>query len=137
MILKLQLVRNGDILFEVPLSPNDWPKERLENELNAFETDFQKFSKIFNALSNQTRLMMMKLLLEERDRAIHFADFMRTLNLNPKLVWENAKKLREGGLLIKTGRGRYRCSEFGETGFLMMSLALRRLIAVLNELEDF
>ena len=137
MKLKLQLVRNGEIIFEIPLSPTDWSRPKLENELEAFEADFQRFSKIFTALSNETRLMMMKRLMEEEDRTMNFAGFMRDLDLNPKLVWENARKLREGGLLEKVGRGRYRCSGLGESGFMMMSLALRRLIAALEELEDF
>lgn len=135
--LKLQLVSNGDVIFEMPLSSTEWSRSRLENELEAFEEDFGKFSKIFTALSNETRLMMMKRLMEEENHTVRFADFMRDLDLNPKLVWENARKLSEGGLLVKVGRGRYRCSGFGESGFMLMSLALRRLIAALDELESF
>ena len=67
-------------------------------------------------------------LIEQRQRAINFSDFMKDLDLNPKLVWENTKKLSEGGFLTKIGRGQYRCSAFGESSFLMMSLGLRRLI---------
>jgi DNA-binding transcriptional ArsR family regulator len=129
MKLKLKLVRNGETIFEIPLSPTDWSRPKLNNELEAFKADFQRFSKIFTALSNETRLMMMKRLMEEEDRTIHFADFMRDLQLNPKIVWENSRKLREGGLLEKIGRGRYRCSEFGVTSFMMMSLALRRQVS--------
>lgn len=137
MKLKLQVVRDGEVLFEIPLSPGDWERERLEDELNAFETDFQRFSKIFDALSHETRLRMMKRLMEEEDRTINFADFMRDLNLNPKIVWENAKKLREGGLLEKVERGRYRCSEGGERKFIMLSFALRHLIEALEEMENY
>jgi len=43
MKLKLQLVRDGKVLFEIPISPADWPRDRLENESEAFETDFQRF----------------------------------------------------------------------------------------------
>jgi DNA-binding transcriptional ArsR family regulator len=137
MKLKLQLVRDGEVLFEIPLSPTDWPREQLEDELDAFETDFQRFSKIFDALSHKTRLRMMKRLMEEEDRTINFADFMRDLNLNPKIVWENARKLREGGLLEKVERGKYRCSEVGQRGFILMSFALRHLLEALEEMEDF
>ena len=136
MNLKLQLVRDGEIVFEMPLSFTEWPKERLENELDAFEGEFQRFSKIFDALSSETRLMMMKRLIEEEDHTISFAGFMRELDLNPKLVWENAKKLGGGGLMTKVGRGRYRCSEFGETSFIMIGLAFRRLMEALDEMEE-
>jgi len=137
MKLKLQLVRDGEVLFEIPLSPTDWSKEQLENELEALEDNFQEFSRIFDALSHETRLRMMKRLMEEEDRTINFADFMRDLNLNPKIVWENAKKLREGGLLEKVDRGIYRCSDFGQRRFILISFAFRRLIEALEEMENY
>ena len=133
MKLKLQLVQDGEILFEMPISPMDWKRNRLENEFKTIEGDFKRFSKIFDALSHETRLRMMQRLMEEEDGTMSFSDFMRDLDLNPKLVWENAKKLKEGGLLEKTGRGRYRCSEFGESGFIIISFALRRLREALEE----
>ncbi len=137
MKLTLRLVRDGEILFEIPLSPADWSREQLENELEAFEADCQRLSKIFDALSHETRLRMMKRLMEEEDRTMNFADFMRDLDLNPKIVWENAKKLSAGGLLEKVDRGRYRCSEVGQTGFILVSLVLRHLMETLEEMEDF
>jgi len=137
MKLKLQLVRDGEVLFELPISPADWPRDRLENESEDFETDFQRFPKIFVALSHETRFRMMKLLMEEEDRTINFADFVRDLNLNPKIVWENAKKLTEGGLLEKVERGKYRCSEFGQRGFILLSFAFKRLMEALEEIESF
>ena len=112
----------------------DWPKKHLENEFRAIEKDFERFSKIFDALSHRSRLRMMKRLMEEKDRTINFSVFMRDLDLNPKLVWANTRKLEAGGLLEKVGRGRYRCSEFGESGFILISFALRRLREALEEL---
>jgi Mn-dependent DtxR family transcriptional regulator len=79
---------------------------------------------------------MMRKLLQEEDHAMGFADFMRELDLNPKIVWENSKKLAEGGLLQKTARGQYRCSQTGQTAFIMMSLALRRLLESIEEIEN-
>jgi DNA-binding transcriptional ArsR family regulator len=135
--LKLQLVRDGETIFEIPLSPMDWPRKQLKDEFTMFEDDFRRFSKIFDALSNETRLRMMRRLVEEEDRTMSFADFMRDLDLNPKIVWENSRKLRDGGFLKKTGRGKYSCSEFGQIAFVMMSLALRRLEQFLEEIENF
>ncbi len=137
MKYKLQLVGNGKVLFEVPLSPVDWQKEELESEFEAAEEDFQRFSKIFDALSHETRLRMMRRLMEDENRTISFAGFMKDLNLNPKIVWENSRKLEEGGLLKKTGRGQYSCSDFGQKAFMMMSLVLHRLIESLDEMEEF
>jgi len=137
MKLKLQLVRDGEVLFEIPISPADWLRDRLENESEAFKTDFQRFPKIFVALSHETQFRMMKRLMEEEDHTINFSDFVRDLNLNPKIVWENAKKLREGGLLEKVDRGKYRCSEFGQRGFILLSFAFKRLVEALEEMESF
>ena len=136
MSLKLQLVKDGKIIFEIPLSPTEWPKDQLETELTAFEEDFQKFSSMFDALSNQTRLKMMRRLVQEENSTMNFADFMRDLDLNPKTVWENSKKLSDGGFLTKTGRGTYSCSEFSQSAFLTLSLALRRLLESLEEIEN-
>ena len=136
MTLKLQLVRDGKVILEVPLSPTDWPKEQLESEFEAFEDDFDRFSSMFDALSNQTRLKMMRRLVEEEDSTMNFADFMKDLDLNPKTVWENSRKLSDGGFLTKTGRGTYRCSEFGQSAFMTLSLALRRLLESLEEMEN-
>jgi DNA-binding transcriptional ArsR family regulator len=135
MKLKLLLVRDGETLFEVPLSPADWVKKDLEEEMKETEESFGRFSKIFAAVSHETRLRMMMRLVGADDHTLSFADFMQDLDLNPKIVWENSRKLQKGGLLEKTGRGRYICSEFGET-FMMMSLALRRLIESLEEMEE-
>ena len=136
MTLKLQLVRDGKIILEVPLSPTDWPKDQLEQEFKEFEEDFQRISSMFDALSNQTRLKMMRRLVEEEDSTLNFADFMKDLDLNPKTVWENSKKLSDGGFLTKTGRGTYQCSEFGQSAFMTLSLALRRLLDSLEETEE-
>jgi DNA-binding transcriptional ArsR family regulator len=91
----------------------------LDDEFKATEESFRKFSKIFTALSHETRLRMMRQLMESDDHTLSFADFMQDLNLNPKIVWENSRNA---------------CSEFGGT-FMMLSLALRRLIESIDEIE--
>jgi len=132
--LRLLLAKDDDVLFEMPLSVREWSKSRLEDELASMENEFDRFSKLFDALSHETRLRMMKRIFEDEDQIIGFAEFMRDLELNPKLVWENARKLSEGGLLEKVEKGQYQCSDFGRVEF-MMSLALRRLMEALEEFE--
>jgi DNA-binding transcriptional ArsR family regulator len=134
--IKLLISKNDNVLIEIPLSTKDWSRNQLEDEMSSFEDQSNKFSKLFDALSHETRLRMMKNLLVDEDQTVTFAEFMRDLDLNPKLVWENTRKLTEGGFLKKTGRGEYSFSEFGETEFMMMSLALRRLMEALEELEN-
>jgi len=132
--LKLLLMRGSDILFEIPLSIEDWPKDHLKNELTSFERELNQFEKLFDALSHETRLRMMRRLFEDDDLTLGFGDFMRDLGLNPKTVWESTRKLQEGGLLVKSKDGKYRCPEPGVAEFLMLSLVLRRLLQALEEL---
>jgi hypothetical protein len=131
--LKLKLLRGDKVIVEVPLSILDWPKEQLETEFEAFEEDFKRFSCMFDALSNMTRIKMMRKLIAEENRTITFAGFMHDLDLNPKTVWENLRKLRDGGFLKKTSRGTYHCSEFGQSAFLILSLILRRILDSIEE----
>jgi len=133
MKLKLQLKKNGEVLFEMPLSMGEWTKQRLESELAFSEIELEKFSKLFDALSHGTRLKMMKRLLQDDDLTLGFGEFMRDLGLNPKTVWESTRKLQEGGLLVKSKDGRYRASEPGAAEFLLLSLTLRRLLKAVEE----
>lgn len=56
---------------------------------------------------------MLRKLIEEKDRTMNIADFMRDLDLNPKTVLEHSKKLADVGFLNKTSIGTCKCSEFG------------------------
>jgi DNA-binding transcriptional ArsR family regulator len=134
MKLRLLLKRDGKVLFEMPLSMDEWTKQGLERELAFSEPELEKFSKLFDALSHGTRLKMMTRLLGDEDLTLGFGEFMRDLRLNPKTVWDSTRKLQEGGLLVKSKDGRYRVSEPGVTEFLLLSLALRRLFKVVEEL---
>jgi DNA-binding transcriptional ArsR family regulator len=134
MKLKLLLKRGGKVLFEMPLSMDEWTKQGLERELAFSEPELEKFSKLFDALSHGTRLKMMTRLLGDEDMTLGFGEFMRDLRLNPKTVWDSTRKLQEGGLLVKSKDGRYRASEPGVTEFLLLSLALRRLFKAVEEL---
>jgi DNA-binding transcriptional ArsR family regulator len=133
MKLRLLLKSNGKVLFEMPLSTDQWTKKGLERELAFSEPELERFSKLFDALSHGTRLRMMTRLLGDEDLTLGFGEFMRDLGLNPKTVWESTRKLQEGGLVVKSKDGRYRASEHGAAEFLMLSLALRRLFKAVGE----
>ena len=133
MKLRLLLKSNGKVLFEMPLSMDQWTKQGLERELAFSEPELERFSKLFDALSHGTRLRMMTRLLGDEDLTLGFGEFMRDLGLNPKTVWESTRKLQEGGLVVKSKDGRYRASEPGAAQFLMLSLALRQLFKAVGE----
>lgn len=136
MKLRLLLVKDNEVISEIPLSLEEWPRKRLEGELESLEKEFDQFSKFFHALAHENRLRIMKRLFEDENATLGFVDFMKDLDLNPKIVWESTKKLRESGLLVKSENGKYSCSELGQAEFLMVSLALRHLLQILSELED-
>ena len=133
MKLKLLLKSNGKVLFEMPLSMEDWTKQGLERELAFSEPELERFSKLFDALSHGTRLKMMSRLLGDEDLTLGFGEFMRDLGLNPKTVWESTRKLQEGGLVVRSKDGRYRASEPGAAEFLLLSLALRQVSKAVGE----
>ncbi len=135
MRLKLLLVKDDEIISEIPLSLEEWPRKRLEDELDSFEKEFDQFSKFFQALAHENRLRIMKRLFEDEDVTLGFVDLMKDLDLNPKIVWESTKKLRETGLVTKSENGKYSCSELGQAEFLMVGIALRRLLEILERLE--
>ena len=137
MKLKLLLVKDDTVISEIPLSLEQWRRKHLEDELESLEKEFDQFSKLFSALANENRLRIMKRLFEDEDVTLGFADLMNDLDLNPKIVWESTKKLRESGLLVKSNNGKYRCPEFGQAEFLMISVALRRLLHIMAQLEEF
>ena len=116
------------MLFDGSLFPPSESQQAVISALNAFEARVQRLSKIFTAPSNDTRLMVMKQLLEKRNRTINVSDFMRNLDVNPKLVWEHTRKLKGGSLVEKIDRGRDHYSDLGETRFIHLSLALRQLM---------
>jgi DNA-binding transcriptional ArsR family regulator len=127
MTIRLLLVKDDEVLMELPLSAGALSKDRLQQELDSFEEEFDRVTKLFDALSHTTRLRMVKRLFEEEDLTLGFTDFIKELGLNPKIVWQNTKKLCDGGLMEKDEDGRYSCSEAGRAQFLMLSLMLRQL----------
>ncbi len=127
MAIRLILVKGDEIVMELPLSAGALSKDLLQRELDHFEEEFDRFTKLFDALSHRTRLRMVKRLFEEDDLTLGFTDFIKELGLNPKIVWQNTKKLCDGGLMKKDDDGKYSCSEAGRAEFLMISLMLRQL----------
>jgi len=137
MKLRLLLVKDNETICEIPLLADEWQKQILEDELKELEGDFDNLSLFFDALSHKNRLLIMKRLFEDEDLTLGFADFMKDLDLNPKIVWESMRKLRKGGLLEKSENGKYRCSKLGQAEFVMVSLALRRLLQALEEFKEW
>lgn len=133
-MLKLMLVEDGRVLLELPLSSGSWDRGELEHEFEDLEDDMERLSKLFHAFSNSSRMRMMRSFFERADRSMAFTEMMNELEMNPKIVSDCTKKLRRIGLIEKDREGRYRPTSGGEAQFLMASIALGRLLQILDEL---
>jgi len=133
-VLKLMLVEDGRVLLELPLSARGWDRSELRREFEGLDSDLERFSRLFNALSNAGRIRMMGTFFEDVGRPLAFTELMNQLGMNPKIVWDGTRRLRQTGLIEKDDEGRYRPTRDGEAQFLMVSIALRRLLRILEEL---
>ena len=133
-MLKLMLVEDGRVLLELPLSARSWDRRELRREFEDLESDLERVSGLFNAFSNTGRLRMMRAFFERIDHSLAFTELMNELGMNPKLVWDSTRRLRRVGLIEKDDEGRYRPTPEGEAQFLIASIALRRLLQILDEL---
>ncbi len=133
-MLKLMLVEDGKTLWEMPLDARQWDRCTLRQEFDEVEEEMDRFERLFNALANEGRMRMMRTLFDNFDRSMAFTELMNTLEMNPKIVSDSTKRLRSTGLIEKDGDGRYRPTRTGEAQFLMMSVAMRRMLEILERL---
>jgi len=133
MGLKLLLEKDGKILLEVPLSPDDWHKKELKREVAHFQREVEDCMKFYEAFTNENRVRMLQRLLEDEDYSLKFNEFKEDLGLNPKIIREHAIKLRDIGFLESPRRGEYRLSKKGLICFMMNGLAMRRMLRMVTE----
>ena len=133
-MLKLLLVDDDKVLWEIPLQVRAWDRRSLSREFDEVEEEFDRFEEMFNALANEGRMRMMRSFFSDVDRAKGFTELMNELRMNPKIVSDSTKRLRRSGLIEKNDEGKYRSTRGGEAQFLMMSVALRRMLEFLDEI---
>lgn len=132
-MLRLVLFEGDRKLWEIPLRARDWERSRLTKELRQLQKNIEKMELLFNAMSNTGRIQMMCRLFESDD-SVAFTELMNSLKMNPKIVSDSTKRLRKTGLIKKDKQGRYRPTNKGEAQFMMMSIALRNMMKMLDEL---
>jgi DNA-binding HxlR family transcriptional regulator len=133
-MLKLKLEENGKVLWEIPLQVHAWDRRSLRRELDEIERETSRFEATFNALANRGRIRMMRMLFRDMNRPKGFTEFMNELGMNPKIVSESTKRLSRTGLIEKSEDGKYRSTRSGEAQFLMMSVAMKRMLEILETL---
>jgi predicted transcriptional regulator len=133
-MLKLMLVDDDKILWEIPLQAQQWDKKTLINELDKLELENHRFENLYNAMANRNRMRMMRTLLFQNEDPMGFTELMNILEMNPKIVSDSTKRLRRTGLIEKNNEGKYRSTRQGEAQFLLMSIAMKRMFEFLEEL---
>ena len=133
MGLRLLLVKDSQILCEIPLSPDEWVKNDLEEEFEALHKELQNFAKVLAIVMNENRVRMLHCLMNDDDLTLSFTDFRDDLKLNPKMIREHTMKLQEAGFLESPKRGKYRLSKRGEASFMVTGFALRHILKMLWE----
>jgi len=132
-MLTLKLVENGKTLWEIPLQARNWDRGSLNREFQAIENEIKRFEATFNALANRGRMRMM-LTFFDMERPMGFTELMNELGMNPKIVSDSTKRLRNTGMIEKDEEGKYKPTRTGEAQFLMMSVAMRRMLEILDQL---
>jgi predicted transcriptional regulator len=127
-------VKDNKVLAEIPLVSDEEPsKEFLEKEIDDFGSrEFKEISGLLDDLSNEDRLKMLSKMLTS-DGPVRFVDFMNDLELNQKLVSEYCRRMISSGLVTSRERGRYEASRLGTGSFVVATVALRRILKVLEE----
>jgi predicted transcriptional regulator len=133
-MLKLMLVEDDNVLWEIPLNSGQWDRRALSREFDEMEGEMARFESLFNALANHGRMRMMRSFFDTTDRSMGFTELMNELGMNPKIVSDSTKRLRRSGFIEKDDEGRYRTTRNGEAQFLMMSVAMRRMLEILEQL---
>lgn len=133
-MLKLRLVDDEKILWEIPLEAEQWDRRRLQREFDEMDQETQRFENLFNAMANRSRRRIMRTFFVHSETPIAFTELMRILDLNPKIVSDSTKRLRKTGLIEKNREGKYRSTRQGEAQFLMMSVAMKRMLEFLEEI---
>jgi DNA-binding HxlR family transcriptional regulator len=133
-MLILKLEEDGKVLWEIPLQARAWNKHSLRREFDAVENDTARFEATFNALANHGRMRMMRTFFRDMETPMGFTELMNELGMNPKIVSDSTRRLRSTGLIEKNENGKYTPTRSGEAQFLMMSVAMRRMLEILERL---
>ena len=129
MGLKIQLVSGNKVIYQLPLSMEDWERETLEEELDELETDLSEILEVNDILSNRTRLLL--LCKNIRDVNSRFTEFMEDLDSNQKIISENLHRMMEMELIKRTKKNSveiyYNPSDLGFASILTC-LTMRKVL---------
>ncbi len=132
MVTEIQLIRDGRVLFRVPIPSAEDKPERAELDLD--DQSIEKLVSIFDIASNERRLRLMLELARRGEMT--FSDMVQ-ISVNPKLVAESIEPMMREGMVLHGERGScYKYSQMGTILAYTMTAGFGRLLVALEELEE-
>jgi len=131
MGLKLQLVKDGKVVFSLPLPAQDESARQSLAEVG--EEGIERLTTLYAFSANERRLRMMIELARRRE--MRFSDMLQ-IALNPKLVRDFTEPMLKEGIVVHEGKGwgsSYRPSERGVALALTMTSGLNRILELLED----
>jgi len=138
MGLKLQLVKDDRILFEMPLGIDEWDRRELEEEIDEFEEEINNVEELHDLYSNKTRIKMLCEITRNLDP--RFTDLMEELDTNQKVIYDSLRKMMKNDLVERVERHprnvHYRLSQLGFASILMCAATQRVMDIIEKEIES-
>jgi len=137
MGLKLQLVKDDRILFEMPLGMDEWDRRELEEEIEEIEEEINDVEELHDLYSNKTRIKMLCEITRNLDP--RFTDLMEELDANQKIIYDSLQKMMKNDLVERVERHprnvHYRLSQLGFASILMCAATQRVMDIIEKEIE--
>ena len=137
MGLKLQLVKDDRILFEMPLGIGEWDRRELEEEIDEIEEEINNVEELHDLYSNKTRIKMLCEITRNLDP--RFTDLMEELDTNQKVIYDSLQKMMKNDLVERIERHprnvHYRLSQLGFASILMCAATQRVMDIIGKEIE--
>ncbi|MBO3802419.1 MAG: hypothetical protein JTT11_00850 [Candidatus Brockarchaeota archaeon] len=137
MGLKLQLVKDDKVIFEMPLGMHDWDQKRLEEEMEEIEEEIGEIEALHDLYSNRTRIKMLCEITKRSDP--RFTDLMEELDANQKIIYDALQKMIKNDLVERVERHprnvHYRLSRLGFASILMCAATRRVMEEIERELR--
>jgi len=137
MGLKLQLVKDNKIIFEMPLMMHEWDQRRLEEEIKEIEEEIEDIERLHDLFSNRTRIKMLCEITRRFDP--RFTDLMEELDINQKIIYDSLQKMIKNDLVERIERHprnvHYRLSRLGFVSILMCAATRRIMEEIERELD--
>jgi len=128
--LRLQLVRDGKVLREWPLDPEELSSKRFDEEMRRLRRRRAELMEFFDTFANENRWDMMCRLMDSDSFALRYRDFSG--DFNPKSIREHLGRLMDLGFVGQERRGDYHLSPLGRAGLFATLCALTDVLEALR-----